>query len=59
MKDDRIKKEWHFIGGIFSELISVCNGKLKVDTGSMKIIKYSDILPLPPSVYHSLVASQK
>ena len=59
MKDDRIKKEWHFVGGIFSELIAVCSGKLRIDAGSMKLIRYTDILPLPPSAYHALLASQK
>lgn len=59
MRDERIKKEWVFIGSIFSELISVCCGRLKIDMGPSKLIKYTDFLPLPSSVYQVLVSTSK
>jgi hypothetical protein len=59
MRDEKLKREWGFIGSIFAELISVCCGKLKIDMGTSKIIKYSDILPLPSSAYQALMATQK
>jgi hypothetical protein len=59
MREERLKKEWAYLGSIFGELISICNGKLKIDTASFKKIKYKDILPLPSSAYQVYLASTK
>ena len=58
MREEKVKKEWSFIGSIFSEMIAVCCGKLKIDISSIKNIKYQDILPLPSSAYHLMKISQ-
>lgn len=59
MRDEKIKREWAFIGSIFSELIAVCCGKLKVDMGSASVISFTDFLPLPSSVYQLKLQNQK
>jgi hypothetical protein len=59
MRDEKMRKEWLFIGSIFSELIAVCCGKLKVDMGSSQSVKFIDFLPLPSSVYHAFLLNSK
>ena len=59
MREERLKKEWAYLGSIFGELIAICSGKLKIDAGGLKTIKYKDILPLPSSAYQVYLASSK
>jgi len=54
-----LKKEWAYLSLIFAELIAICCGKLKIDIGSSKNVKYKDILPLPSSAFQVYVASKK
>ena len=59
MREEKIKKEWGFIGLIFGELVGVCCGKLRVDISGIKNVRYVDVLPLPASAYKVLKESQK